>query len=76
MTSTAPGMKVFRTAPTEGDDYREGTKNSTKSNIGKNTTISIDDGYEDDEIEEETIIVRKKVVKPGKKKLKNIVSLR
>ena len=32
--------------------------------------------FEDDEIEEETIIVRKKVVKPGKKKVKNIVSLR
>lgn len=74
LTYTAPGMKIIRTQITEGDGYKEGTKSST--NTGKNITIVVDDGYEPDQIKEVVELVRKKVVIPGKKKTKTIVSLK
>lgn len=75
-TYTAPGMKIIRSQITGGDGYKEGIKSSTKTNTGKNITIVVDDGYEPDQIKEVVELVRKKVVIPGKKKTKTIVSLK
>lgn len=76
LTFTAEGIKIIRTPITEGDAYNEGSRNSTKTNTGKNMTIVVDDGFEPDEIEEEIVIVKQKVIKKGKAKNKTIVSLR
>lgn len=68
--------KIQRTAIKEGDDYKEGSRNATRTKTGKMKEIVVEDGNEEDEIEEEITIVTKKVVKKGKPKNKTIVSLR
>ena len=65
-------MKIIRTPITEGDAFKEGSRNSTKTNVGKKTTIVVENGSEPDEFEEKTVIV--KVLKPRKPKLETIVS--